>query len=961
MSSTFDFYDSAALLERLSNGLKRRNQEVVFLVGSPLSAPTLSGAQGVPGVEGVIALIRREFEGDAPQLAAFNESLRGSNPYQSAFAFLQGRRGQFAANEIVRNAVVLARTSPPMPGIHGGNWTAIDEACRQMEFDNAGWFLSPGMEALGKLTTNYAGRFGRSVLTTNFDPLIEVSITRADGVYYKTILHADGYLGQTEAPGCHVIHLHGYWCGSDTLHTTRQLRQPRPRLRASLSSLLREKLVVVCAYGGWDDSFTEALMEVVHDDAAYPEVLWTFFSTSPDQNGSQTGRLAPGIDRGRVTLYAGIDCHVLFPKLYESWLSIEDPISPGKVGRSNAVHVSPEIAKQIATRTRKHTVLEGDDEDRPPLADIFVGRERELQTIRTSTARVVFITGLGGQGKSTVASQYFSDCQRDNPGFELFVWRDCKEEGERFENQLSSVIEKLTSGAVSGEDLAKQSAKAVVDVLTRLISERAVLFVFDNADHYVNLESRRLVGSADLMIEALLGRSSHSRVIFTCRPSISYDAPDILNCPLEGLDIEACKSLFASRGATATSEEINEAHNVTEGHAFWLDLLATQTAKRSPGKGLGALVNEIRSGSGPVIPAKTLNSIWTTLNDKDQTVLRAMAETLRPETERDIAAYLEGQLNYNKLTKALRSLRSQNLLVIKPRPDGHEFLELHPLVRQFVHTNFTKGERTSFMDAIIRVYLKFIRAHKAQLSERPTFSFLQYWTQSAELDISAGKLADAVSILAEASSAFEQSGYPREYVRVARLLFTDPSWPEALGNVRNLDVVLSSQARTLTYLGENGEVDALLGAYERSIPDRDARYILYCDMRCHAHWFRGDFEAAIKWGKRGQELKETSGVDTRYTAAHDLALAERDSGHPESALAVFLEGRSLPEVIDPDELDEKWKGHYYGNIGRCLHFMGQIDAALVCYQKSALLLEAGSGQGECRPPGLHTNLDCGAT
>jgi len=45
MPQEFDFYDEDALLERLSNGLKRRGQEVVFLVGAPLSAPIKPGAQ----------------------------------------------------------------------------------------------------------------------------------------------------------------------------------------------------------------------------------------------------------------------------------------------------------------------------------------------------------------------------------------------------------------------------------------------------------------------------------------------------------------------------------------------------------------------------------------------------------------------------------------------------------------------------------------------------------------------------------------------------------------------------------------------------------------------------------------------------------------------------------------------------------------------------------------------------
>ena len=72
MNKSIHFYDEDALLERLSRGLKRHCQEVVFLVGAPLSAPVTTGGPGVPDVKGVIDLIRREFEDDSQQLQMLN-------------------------------------------------------------------------------------------------------------------------------------------------------------------------------------------------------------------------------------------------------------------------------------------------------------------------------------------------------------------------------------------------------------------------------------------------------------------------------------------------------------------------------------------------------------------------------------------------------------------------------------------------------------------------------------------------------------------------------------------------------------------------------------------------------------------------------------------------------------------------------------------------------------------------
>jgi len=808
-----------------------------------------------------------------------------------------------------------------------------------MELDASGWSLSPGTEHLAKLATSYPEYFGRTILTTNFDPLLEVAIQRSGGHYFRTNLHADGNLS-TEGMGCHIIHLHGYWRGSDTLHTGRQLGQPRPRLKASLASLLRNKLIVVTAYGGWDDTFTEALMDVVSDETAYPEIIWTFYNPDLTKQESLLQRIEPGINRGRVDLYVGINCHAFLQKLHQTWdtANAERPLSAPTP--SNPVRISGVLREQVLVRTTPQIVLQGDDEDNPPFVEVCVGRESELATLRSTNANIIFLTGLGGQGKSTLAARYFADSQSDKR-FSVYVWRDCKEESERFENQLASVIEKLTNGAISGEDLAKQNAESTAELLISLIEDTKVLFVFDNVDHYVDLETLRLAGSPDIFVKALLLSGCDSKVVFTCRPSVSYSHPLALSRHLEGLSLEATHRLFAHRGATPGAAEIADAHEVTEGHSFWLDLLAVQIVKRAPDVRLTTLVNEIRYGGGP-LPEKTLRSIWETLKDREQMVLRAMAETVKPETEAMIGEYLATQINYNKFLKTLRSLRALNLVVVKRRPGMPDVLELHPMVRQFVWRNFTMKERFSFLNAIIQVYNRFIGRHKSQLTERPSLSLLQYWSQNAELDIKAGKFSDACEILSEVADAFTTSAYPREFIRCVRLLLAAADWTSEHGKLQRFEKVFNSYIHTLEFLGERAEADTFLERYEQTLAAKDARYINYCEMRCFSYWIRGDFRSAVEWGEKGDNLKSSTGVDTQFDVAYTLALARREAGEPELALPIFLRGRNLSEVLDRDELAEDRGGAHYGNIGRCLHLMGQIDSALSCYQKSALLIEKDS-------------------
>ena len=188
---------------------------------------------------------------------------------------------------------------------------------------------------------------------------------------------------------------------------------------------------------------------------------------------------------------------------------------------------------------------------------------------------------------------------------------------------------------------------------------------------------------------------------------------------------------------------------------------------------------------------------------------------------------------------------------------------------------------------------------------------------------------------------FKASAYPRELVRATRLLLSSIDWVSEHEKFKPFDFVFSSHIEILSYLGETAEVDYLLSRYEQTVPHRDARYINYCYMRSLSSWVRGDFQSAIEWGKTGAHLVKVSDVDSKFShnVIYTLALAERDAGHPASALPTFLEGRSLADVVDPEEFDQSRSEQHYGNVGRCLHLMGQIETALVCYQKSALIIE----------------------
>ena len=925
-----EFFDEDALYDRLTDGLQCDKKEVVFVVGSPLTAPEEQDRPGVSTVSQMVSHIREQFPEDSPVRSKFESNIASSpNQYQAAFHFLQGRRGQDACNQLVRRAVLKARQRTN--GFDPSKFDAralTNDQLRELDESEDGWYLSRGAESLGKIITLNPELFGKTLITSNFDPLVEVSVRRAQGQVWKTLLTADTDLSTTEASGCRVIHIHGYWHGTDTLHTGTQLIQSRPTLKSSLLEILKDKLVVVVAYGGWDDILTSALKELTGNTSVFPEVLWTFFDTTPVIGEHLRSVLQPGLDRGRTTLYAGINCHEIFSKLQKYW--------EGSPLNSNSETQTP-MRYSSTPKTLKRLEC-----DRPPTIDVWVGREAELRSLETTTAPVVILSGIGGQGKSLTAAKHIKDTFNNSARFHFWDWRDCKEAGDSIRTQVAAAIERISSEETTSDMLADATDVDLANILAEYGRSIKTLFVFDNVDHYVDLEHFKFVGLMEKLVQQFSDTVTSSSLLITCRPNVSYADPKIVTIPMPGLSKDETCALFEKRGVHEGNSDINNAHEMTKGHPFWLDLIAVQVAE-VPGVTLKGFLEDLRRGreESPDI----LSSIWSGLAEREQILLRTMAETVRPETKQTIEAYVSTKLRYAKFDKALRSLIRLNLVVVKPELDSPDLYDLHPLVRTFVKYSFSRLERLDFIHIIINQYHVIVKRIEKLLGAELPLPMLMRWTQKAELEIAAGNYVDSAETLEISRVALVGGGHSEEFIRVTRLFLEAVDWNTAPSEIKEFDKIVGEFVGCLDDIGDSQGADQILSRLEKTISEKTARYIHYADMRCYAFWKRGEFESAIEWGIIGKELKFKSNVDTVYGCDHNLALSKRDSGDYTGALEYFINGEPLESFLDPASKVSIDNGPQQGNIGRCLQLMGNTEGALVCYKKSIKALEYCNDSG----------------
>ena len=901
----------------------------------------------------MIELIRKEFQGTDTH-ADFEAALATGTPnqYQSAFSFLHARRGQTAANQVVRAAVwsSLDLTNWPSELPPTTPRDVTDAVCRSIETDIGAWYLPPAVASLGRLLVDCTDAFGHVVLTTNFDPLIGVSIAKHGGKRFRTVLHSDGALGQTTAEGTHIVHLHGYWCGADTLHTPQQLARPRPQLHKSLVHLLEGSTLVVIGYGGWDDVIASALVDVLSDSTSNPEIMWCFHENDADKisasNAQLLATLDPGIGRGRVSLYRGIDCAQVFDDIHRNlesnyFTSTRPPPALGSRAKVTEQYYSGGVTRgmrvQIEIPFPNAPIA---DPDRPLFAELWVGREHELRILTATEAPVAFITGIGGQGKSALAAELLRQQAYTSGGrFELWDWRDCREESDRLRTQVLRLIERLTDGAVDASRIEAADTRAVVRILFQLLDDRKALLVFDNVDQYVDLETFELVKDLDVLVSEAQSRNHRALFLFTCRPDVRVDESRTMTVSLQGLDKSEILELVRAQDIRGPEALATDLQGITDGHPLWVNLILMQ-ARRSA-EGLRRELQAVRSG-GSTLP-DTTRRIWHALNEQQRTILRTMAELDRPETNTNLTGFLPG-INFNRINRALKVLRAYHLIEHRPQVDAEPLLDLHPIIREFVRTNFPKKDREHYVGAILEFLDRQISRFKDVLPRSPTYEIMDHWIRKAELHVTFERFEDATSTIAQVGRSLSERGYSEALIRVSIKLFERVNWAEACSSFRDFDVVFQRALLAMVQAG-HGAVARLLTQFEAAIPGKSAQFILLCDLHCYADWYNGNFSSAIRWGERGEKLKRGSSVDTQFSTAHNLALARRDAGFWDQALSDFLGGESLDVVLAPDGPDNK-HAQFFGNVGRCLCLAGRLDDGLLCYVKCARLLD-----GELQPSG----------
>ncbi len=313
---------TGALIARLRPFFTRKGRPLYLLLGS--------GAT-IPDVPGVIDLtteateraeraarprdpLHRVREASVPTHDPAGGQAQRINSYSEAIQLLQQVGGTEAVQALVQWAALTPYSGFRSPRSELDPLS--DDAFRGYESDIPQWTIPDGLDAVAHTIREFGGSLAQYILTTNFDPLVEIALRRA-GILARSMAVTsdtppDGF--RLEPGEKAVLHLHGD-CYGHTLHTPWATGRERPNLESWLAHLLHSATLLVVGYSGWDDIIGRVLRRETGVGATL-QVLWTVYEDR-DVHPHINPQLNRVFEENPLTItpYYGIDRDQLFSDL----------------------------------------------------------------------------------------------------------------------------------------------------------------------------------------------------------------------------------------------------------------------------------------------------------------------------------------------------------------------------------------------------------------------------------------------------------------------------------------------------------------------------------------------------------------------------------------------------------------------------------------------------------------------
>ena len=287
---------------------------------------------------------------------------------------------------------------------------------------------------------------------------------------------------------------------------------------------------------------------------------------------------------------------------------------------------------------------------RPPTIDIY-GRDEivkeYINILMGGKKSILWLHGMGGIGKSTIASMIFeilSNKDSKQKKFDRFVWYGLSDKTE-FETALYEILCLISGRKIETIQSNKPPFEQHLDLLGTHLTQQKVLLVLDNIDSAMKTvdEAGQFVDERWCdFLKKFSGKSS--ALIVTSRPTPKI----ILSCleflKVKGIGQKEALGLMKERGLKDNDNVLIEAYNLLGGHPMALNTLAITVVQFMPDYGgylskAGDIMRVLRDSPDPSQnPILLFEEIIKRLPKHLFDILTAMPILFRPEISKAIEA-----------------------------------------------------------------------------------------------------------------------------------------------------------------------------------------------------------------------------------------------------------------------------------------------------------------------------------
>lgn len=570
------------------------------------------------------------------------------------------------------------------------------------------------------------------------------------------------------------------------------------------------------------------------------------------------------------------------------------------------------------------------DLDPVPVTSCWSGRKEELELINKNNINVIAISGVGGQGKTALAAEFYRRDIETGAKYEKHIWVDCRELQNTMHAKLLQLLEAITGGKESVIKFQDEQLRDTIQRFYQHAKKEKLLVVFDNVDAYVNLESEELTNELRDLVDIILTQQNNSLIILTCRMPIYDSNANFRTIKLDGLNELDGIDYFQMRGIKVEDDDNKNACKkiirITKGHPWWIGLIAGQIlAERTCPKEYLEDNSEGILAKGSQVK-QYFSSIWDNLSNNNkgehaQQIVRYLAESARPLSLDDISSLL--RVNYNQANKAVKLLKGISLLIEHDnKNETSKKFQIHPLVREFVHEIYSAEEQRSYVHLLLvliignRVYEHVFINKEQHKSERILQCDTQAFTDAIETCLNARNSSEALTLMSYAFSTL-CDGCHAQFLQLGERILNEVDWKkEEVTLIKDRAAFLCEYIDILAVQEHKREkVLSLIKKYEQFCEKNTLPYSGFLFTRAEVMWRLGDYEEAHASISEYERIKEkNSDVWFKQSSINLHGMILRDIGKIDEAL----------EVLETDiESSNK-----YGNIARCYMLKKDFTSAI---------------------------------